>query len=130
MKPSLVVTVSAALLLAACSKAPEPAAVPEPPDAAANMPMPGGETLPAPSKPPAQSGQVAAATGTVDAIDAAAGKITLTHGPVDSIGWPGMTMGFKATPEQIATVKVGQRVQFEFQAQGMDATITSIAAQP
>ncbi len=69
---------------------------------------------------------VASATGTVESIDAAAGKITLAHGPVESLGWPAMTMAFKVTPEQIAAVQVGQRVNFQFESRGMDATITQI----
>ena len=37
-----------------------------------------------------------------------------------------MTMAFNATPEQLASVKAGQKIQFEFTADGMDATITNI----
>ncbi|QOX05636.1 copper-binding protein (plasmid) [Xanthomonas sp. WG16] len=70
----------------------------------------------------------ASATGTVEGIDVSAGKITIAHGPVDALDWPAMTMGFKATPEQIASVQVGQKVNFEFQSQGMEATITRITA--
>ena len=69
---------------------------------------------------------VASATGTVEAIDATAGKITLAHEPVEALGWPAMTMGFKAIPEQIAGVQVGQKVNFQFESRGMDATITQI----
>lgn len=68
----------------------------------------------------------ASATGTIEAIDAAAGKITLAHEPVPSLQWPAMTMGFRATPEQVASVQVGQTVRFEFESKGMDATITQI----
>ena len=77
----------------------------------------------------AQPAKVASATGTVEAVDAAVGKITIAHGPVEALGWPAMTMGFKATPEQIASVQAGQKVRFEFQAQGMEATIITIAAE-
>ena len=69
----------------------------------------------------------AAATGTVESVDTAAGKITIAHGAVESVGWPAMTMAFKATPEQIASVKAGQKIDFKFEALGMDATITSIS---
>ena len=75
---------------------------------------------------PAAAGTQASATGTVESVDAKAGKITIAHGPVDALGWPAMTMGFKATPEQITSVQAGQKVHFEFQAQGMEATITQI----
>lgn len=68
----------------------------------------------------------ASATGTIEAIDAAAGKITIAHEPVPSLQWPAMTMGFRATPEQIASVQVGQTVRFDFESKGMDAAITQI----
>lgn len=67
------------------------------------------------------------ATGTVESVDPASGKITIAHGPVAALNWPAMTMAFSATPEQTATVKAGQRVEFEFVAEGMAATITRIA---
>jgi len=70
---------------------------------------------------------VASATGKVDAVDTAAGVITIAHDPVDVLGWPAMTMGFKATPEQIAAVQVGDRVRFDFDTEGSEATIVSIA---
>ncbi|MBX9698222.1 MAG: copper-binding protein, partial [Acetobacteraceae bacterium] len=31
----------------------------------------------------------------VNAVDAGAGKIDLTHGPMPSLNWPAMTMGFR-----------------------------------
>lgn len=68
----------------------------------------------------------ARASGTVKAIDAAGGRVTLAHGPVPSLQWPAMTMGFAATPEQLAGLKVGDRVEFEFRAEGMNARILSI----
>lgn len=75
------------------------------------------------------AGTSATATGTVDGTDAAAGTITISHGPVAALNWPAMTMGFKANPEQVASVKAGQKVSFEFTSKGMDATITSIESQ-
>lgn len=72
------------------------------------------------------AGTSATATGTVDKTDATAGTITISHGPVEALNWPAMTMGFKATPEQVASVQAGQDVSFEFTSSGMDATITSI----
>ena len=62
----------------------------------------------------------------INTIDASAGKITIAHEPVPSLQWPAMTMGFRATPEQVASVQVGQTVRFDFESKGMDATITQI----
>lgn len=71
----------------------------------------------------------AMATGTVESVDAAAGKITIAHGPVEALKWPAMTMAFQATPEQIAAVKADQQVEFQFEAKGMEARITKITGQ-
>lgn len=68
----------------------------------------------------------AKASGTIKGIDAARGSITLSHGPVPSLKWPPMTMGFSATPEQLKGLMVGDEVNFEFQSQGMQARIVSI----
>lgn len=44
---------------------------------------------------PAAAPEVAAETeATIDALDAAARKVTVTHGPIPALGWPGMTMDF------------------------------------
>jgi len=69
----------------------------------------------------------ASATGIVKTVDASAGKITIAHGPVAAVKWPAMTMTFKATPAQVAAVHVGQKVDFDFVLQGMDATITRVS---
>lgn len=135
MKPMFIPCVLATLLLAACSQTPgNEAAAAKDATTASDMAMPAAEhaAMVAPPKAApdamAQTAKTASATGIVESIDAGAGKITLAHGPVDALGWPAMTMGFKATPEQIASVKVGQQVQFEFASQGMDATIIKIVS--
>lgn len=70
----------------------------------------------------------AKASGTIKAVNMQKGTITIAHGAVPALQWPPMTMGFKATPEQLGEVKVGDQVEFEFKAQGMAATIISIKA--
>ena len=72
-------------------------------------------------------GTKASATGTVKIVDTKASKITISHGPVEALKWPAMTMAFKATPRQLVTVHVGQKVEFEFVSKGMDATLTRIS---
>jgi Cu(I)/Ag(I) efflux system protein CusF len=121
MSPALLL---ATLLLAGCSQPSGYDAAAEATTTAPKDEMPMAATEPA----PAPVAKTATATGTVEAVDAAAGKITLAHDPVEALGWPAMTMGFKATPEQIASVKVGQKVEFIFTSQGMEATITRIEA--
>ncbi|MGV6475571.1 copper-binding protein [Azotobacter vinelandii] len=71
---------------------------------------------------------VAKTKGTIKAIDTKNNTITLAHDAVPALQWPAMTMAFGATPEQLAGLKVGDRVEFEFRADGMKATIVSIKA--
>lgn len=55
------------------------------------------------------------ADGTVEAFDMKAGLLTLNHGPVASLKWPGMTMEFLvATPALLSGLKPGLSVSFEF----------------
>lgn len=120
----------ATVLLAGCSQAPS---YPEDTNTAGTeeAKQSAAESAPMASEVPVIADEAAATTkasttGTVKAVDAAAGKITIAHGPVEALQWPAMTMAFKATPEQIASVQAGQEVRFEFQSQGMEATITRI----
>nr|MBH9369965.1 copper-binding protein [Pseudomonas aeruginosa] len=80
-----------------------------------------------PMKQAAEQMPTAQATGTVKAIDNQKHMVTLAHSAVPALHWPAMTMGFKATAEQLNSLKVGDRVAFEFRADGMDATLVSIA---
>jgi Cu(I)/Ag(I) efflux system protein CusF len=75
------------------------------------------------------AGQIATATGTVKKVDSDKGAVTIAHGPVEALGWPSMTMGFKAQPSQLEGVKEGDQVEFEFTSKGMDSTITRIEKQ-
>ena len=67
------------------------------------------------------------ATGTVKKIDAARNRVTIAHGPVESLKWPGMTMGFvvkeKALMDKMA---VDKKIDFEFVQQGRDYVVTSV----
>ena len=114
----------ATVLLAGCSQAPDNGQATDTVNAPAAEPAPMANESPAPAAETVA--REASATGTVEAVDTAAGKITITHGAVEALQWPAMTMGFKATPEQVASVQAGQQVQFEFESRGMDATITRI----
>ena len=72
---------------------------------------------------------MAKGTGTVTAIDKAAGTITLDHGPIAEANWPAMTMGFKAAPRLTERVKVGDKVAFDLKLEGGSGEITAIARQ-
>jgi len=55
------------------------------------------------------------AAGKLEAIDAKAGSVTITHGPVASLKWPAMTMEFVlANSGQLGNLKPGASVAFSF----------------
>ena len=73
-----------------------------------------------------QSGQVYSAEGDITAI--AGDQVTISHGPVEGIGWPAMTMAFRApSPEMAEGVSVGDRVSFAFRKDGSAYVLTSLS---
>ena len=68
------------------------------------------------------------AEGTLNAIDAASGKVTVSHGPVPSLNWPPMKMDFTlANPSLVDGVKPGISVAIEFvERQPGEWVITSL----
>jgi len=56
--------------------------------------------------------------GSVEAVDLAQASVSLTHGPIASLKWPGMTMDFHVKdPALLRTLKPGQSISFEFVAE-------------
>lgn len=82
-----------------------------------DMPMSDDTVMPGemPMIDGAMSSQTAEASGVVTAIDNDAGTVTIDHGPVASLGWPAMDMGFAASEEQRASVAEGDEVSFTIQ---------------
>jgi len=68
-------------------------------------------------------------TGTVTAVDAAAGTVTLDHQAMPEIGWSAMTMTFKADPALLAGVEEGDKVAFDLTLAGGAGTITALTRQ-
>lgn len=68
------------------------------------------------------------ATGTIEAIDPAAGTVTISHGPVPELSWPAMTMAFHASADQLQGLKPGDHVAFDFTMAGRKARIDHIDA--
>jgi Cu(I)/Ag(I) efflux system protein CusF len=66
----------------------------------------------APAAAATPAAATAEGTGQVKSVDAKAGTVTLHHGPIAALGWPAMTMTFKATPEALQAAKAGQTVKF------------------
>lgn len=53
------------------------------------------------------------AEGTVKKIDKSAGKLTIAHGPLESLGMPAMTMVFRVKDAAwLDQVKAGDKVRF------------------
>jgi Cu(I)/Ag(I) efflux system protein CusF len=74
-----------------------------------------------------EGGQTASAEGTVTAMDADAGTITIDHGPVAAVDWPAMTMAFRADEALRRQIAVGDAVTFSFQMSDGGSKITSIS---
>jgi len=67
----------------------------------------------------ATSTQAHKAHGVVNKIDTQHNTINLTHGPIKSLGWSGMTMDFSVKDAAIMKhVKAGQKVDFEVLNEG------------
>jgi Cu(I)/Ag(I) efflux system periplasmic protein CusF len=63
---------------------------------------------------PASATKTGKGTGVITEIDAAGGTVTLKHEPIASLGWPAMTMGFRAKPASLLKgLKVGQKIGFD-----------------
>jgi len=126
VKRLILALAAVAIVLAACNRnaAETPAAsVPAPAASASTTPAP------MPMPPAAATPKTATATGVVKSIDPVAKTITIEHGPVESLGWPGMTMAFKAPDSDLSAVRVGDNVTFEFISSGMDGTIVTLSKQ-
>lgn len=126
MKPIyLTAALAAAALLSACGEkaATNAAAVAEP--AAGNVSNDMGN-MAMPADTVVKKGK---GTGTVTAIDKAAGKITLDHGPIPEVGWRAMTMAFTASPALLDSVAVGDKVAFDLTLKGNAGEVTAIAKQ-
>jgi len=69
------------------------------------------------------------AEGRVDEIDAGAGTVSISHGPVASLKWPAMTMEFKlANAGLLKELKPGTTIAFEFVERGQgEWVITALA---
>jgi Cu/Ag efflux protein CusF len=92
------------------------------------------QTAQAPSQPStAQAPSVPApmVSGTVEKVDAAAGKITIDHGPIPNLNMAAMTMVFQARdPAMLKQVKRGDKVRFTAERVNGQITVTKIQKGP
>ena len=120
MKKTMILTALIALPigLSGCDKKPEAPKV-EAPKAAATADTMSSMEMPVNSK-------MGKGSGTVTAVDAAGGKITLDHGAIPAVDWPAMKMGFSAKPDLLKSVAVGDRVDFDVTVTGSAGEVTAI----
>lgn len=65
--------------------------------------------------------------GTVKKLDTAAGTVTLTHGPIENLFMPAMTMSFPVQdPSMLGGLSVGAKVRFQAEEAGAVIRITKI----
>jgi Cu/Ag efflux protein CusF len=91
--------------------------------------------LPAPAPPapaqaqasPTPARDLPTVSGTVEKVDAAAGKITIDHGPISNLNMEQMTMVFRAgDPAMLKQVKQGDKVRFSADRVNGQLTVTKI----
>ncbi|MEL7708324.1 copper-binding protein [Citromicrobium bathyomarinum] len=120
---TLITLLAAPLALAACDSSQDIAEMNDMPMAENEMMMDGQDM---PMTDTGSAMQTASAQGTITAIDAEAGTITVDHGPVPAIEWPAMTMAFEADEQLRSEVSVGEGIAFEFRTGSEGSVITSI----
>jgi len=79
-----------------------------------------------PAKSSSSAAQHGKTTGVIQSVDAAQSSVVISHQPVPELQWPAMTMAFKATPQQLGSLKAGDHVQFEFEENNGAASIVQI----
>ena len=76
-----------------------------------------------------QAGATYSGAGEVRSV--AGDQVTISHGPIEGIGWPAMTMTFRAgSPEMARSVSAGDRVSFAFEQDGGAYLLTSLSKEP
>ena len=116
------------LLQAGCSKR-EPAK----PESAAIAPTakvaePKAMAMPmAKDTPAADKSTVHHVAAVVKSMDAATGTVSLAHGPVATLNWPAMTMGFKVKDKALMNkLAKDTKVEVDFVQDGSDYVVTSV----
>lgn len=120
----LIALAGAAMVLSACGQPGDPAPAEPPAAAPADTAPAAGAAAPATS--PDATARSGSGAGVVTAVDVAAGAITISHEAIPAVGWPAMTMGFKASPAVVQQAAVRDRVEFDLTVQGKAAEVTAI----
>ena len=66
-------------------------------------------------------------SGEGDVTSIAGDQVSISHGPIEGLGWPDMTMTFRAeSPQLLEGVAVGDSVAFRFRQSGGGSVLTSV----
>lgn len=85
------------------------------------------KSMPMENKAAAADKIIHKATATVKKVNAQNGVVTLAHGPVNSLNWPAMEMGFKVKDKALLKkLGEGKKVNVEFVQEGNDYVVTSV----
>lgn len=76
------------------------------------------------SSQPTVAAQVYSGTGTIQSITG--DQVAIAHGPIQGIGWPAMTMTFRAPPDIAEGASPGAQVHFSFRQDGGSYVLTSL----
>jgi Cu/Ag efflux protein CusF len=80
-----------------------------------------------PAPQPAAPSSLPMASGTVEKVDTAQGKITIDHGPIPNLNMDAMTMVFRAQdPAVLKNVKAGDKIQFQADRVNGQLSVTKI----
>jgi Cu(I)/Ag(I) efflux system periplasmic protein CusF len=71
-----------------------------------------------------KQGQVHSGSGVVQSVSGS--QIRIAHGPIESLGWPAMTMAFNAPPGLEVNVRKGALVDFSFRRDGSTYVLTAV----
>ena len=122
MKRRMILLTGITAVLAACGQQAEPES-PAIPMAQSGSPTVGADGA---STPPTADATTADGAGVITAVDPTAATITINHEAIRSIGWPAMTMTFKASPAVLREAAVGDRIQFDLTVRDGAGEVTAI----
>ena len=79
------------------------------------------------AKPATSAKTTHEAKGTIKKINAKTGYVMISHGPVNSLSWPPMTMSFKVRDKaMLDKLAVNKKINFGFVKEGDDYVVTNV----
>lgn len=90
--------------------------------------QPAGAGTPMPSMAMKAAVKTGSGIGTVTAVDQRSGTVTIAHGPIPGVGWPAMTMTFKAAPPVLTGLSAGKKIGFDVAVTDASAIVTKVRA--